>query len=560
MIEELTIQNYALVDRLTIRFSNGMNVLSGETGAGKSILVGALSLLRGVKADTGAIRAGSEEAVVSGVFRVSGSQPVIDWLSEHGISDDDGSVVVRRTIKSQGRGPVYVQSTPVTRADLEELGALMFDIHGQHAHQTLLVEDNHRVFLDQYAELTPRVQAFSRRFQDVANLRKRLDKLVSDERERLRQADILTFAVREIEDASLSPNEEDELEQERKILSQHEQLYAAVDAVHNLLSENRGGALLRVREARNAVEQAVSIDSDLASLSTRLDDAFYEIEDVAETVGEYRTSMTFSPGRLEAVEERLALIRKLEKKYGDTIADVLGYLEEAQQELSDLSNWEEDKERLSEEIAKGEQEILAEAKTISELRRVAAEELTGTIVSSLGKLGMPKTRFVISVDRRTNGSGKLACGPHGLDTVSFRLSANPGEPLKQLRSIASGGEISRVMLALKSAFAATDEVSSLVFDEVDAGIGGEIAVQVGEYLKTLSLHKQILCITHLATIAVRADNHLRVEKRVRGDRTSTDVRAVSGEERVDEIARMLAGDTTGSASRSHAEDLLRTYT
>lgn len=559
MIEELTIQNYALVDRLTIRFGDGLNVLSGETGAGKSILVGALSLLRGVKADTGAIRAGAEEAVVTGVFRVAENAAVGAWLDEHGIADEDGSLVIRRTIKVQGRGPVYVQSTPVTRADLESLGSLLFDIHGQHAHQTLLVEDNHRVFLDQFAELMPRVRAFTRRFQEIAALRRRLEKLMSDERERLRQADILQFAVREIEEASLSPQEEDELEQERRILSQHEQLYSSVETVYNLLSENRGGALLRLREARASVEQAASIDPELSSLSTRLDDAFFEIEDVAETFGEYRGAMSFSPGRLEAVEERLALIRKLEKKYGDSVSDILSYLEQARQELSDLSNWEEDKERLGEDIARGEQEVLSEARAISDIRNATSEKLNKTIVESLTKLGMPKARFVISVERRTNESGKAACGPYGLDTVSFRLSANPGEPVKQLRSIASGGEISRVMLALKSAFAATDEVPSLIFDEVDAGIGGEVALQVGEYLKALSAHKQILCITHLATIAVRADNHLKVEKRVRADRTSTDVRVVSSEDRVDEIARMLAGDTTGTASRSHAEDMLRTY-
>ncbi len=559
MIEELTVQNYALVDRLSIRFNEGLNVLSGETGAGKSILVGALSLLRGVKADTGSIRAGSDEAVVTGVFRIADNQAVLNWLREHGIQDEDGSLVIRRTIKTQGRGPIYVQNAPVTRADLEELGSLLFDIHGQHAHQSLLSEDNHRIFLDQYAELVPRVQAFTKRFQEIAGLRKRLEKLMSDERERLRQADILAFAVREIEDAALQPNEEDELEQERRILSQHEQLYAAVESVYNLLSENRGGTLLRMREARASIEQAVAIDAELSALSTRLDDAFYEIEDVAETIGEYRSTLSFSPGRLEAVEERLATIRKLEKKYGDTIPDILSYLEEARQELSDLSNWEEDKERLSTEIARGEQEVLAEARLISEARQTTAEELTHTIVESLGKLGMPKARFVIAVDRRKNDAGKPACGPYGLDAVSFRLSANPGEPVKQLRSIASGGEISRVMLALKSAFAATDEVSSLIFDEVDAGIGGEVALQVGEYLKALSTHKQILCITHLATIAVRADNHLRVEKRVRSERTSTDVRAVAGDDRIDEIARMLAGDTTGTASRSHAEDMLRTY-
>lgn len=559
MLEELTVQNFALVDRLTIRFSEGMNVLSGETGAGKSILVGALGLLRGVKADTDSIRSGADEAVVSGVFGVKDNRPAREWLGERSIEDDDGAIVIRRTIKAQGRGPIYLQGTPITRADLEQLGSLLFDIHGQHAHQGLLQEDNHRRFLDQFAGLEQDVEAFSRRFSELQDLRRRHEKLLTSERDRLRQADMLRFAVDEIEAAELKPGEEEELEKERTVLSQHEKLYGLIEELYGQLSENQDGALSGLRKGRGLLDQAAGIDEELSGFSARLADAFYEVEDLVESISDYRNSMSFSPERLEEVEERLALIRKLEKKYGSTIADVIEYKEQSEQELADIENYEEDRERLEREIEQGQKRIIAEAKQLSERRKAAASGLEKTIVDSVRKLGMPKTRFQISVERRETEDGQLACGQHGIDTVRFRLQANPGEPMKQLRSIASGGEISRVMLALKSAFAETDHVPTLVFDEIDAGIGGEVAVQVGEYLHTLSRSKQILCITHLATIAVRADNHVRVEKQVRGERTSTTISTVRNEGRVEEIARMLSGDTTGSASRRHAEDMLKRW-
>lgn len=557
MLEELTIQNYALIDRLTIRFSGGMNVLSGETGAGKSILVGALGLLRGVKADTSSIRTGTEEAVVSGVFHISSNRPAREWLEARGIAEEDGSVVVRRTVKTQGRSPIYLQGSPVTRSDLEELGTMLFDIHGQHAHQSLMIEENHRRFLDQFAGIEGEVARFARRFSEIAALRRRYEKLLTSERERLRQADILRFAVDEIRAADLTSGEEEELEKERTILSQHEKLYGLIEQLYASLSENQQGALTELRHARTLIDQVTAIDEELSGLSTRLADAFYEVEDITETIGDYRRSMSFSPERLEEVEERLALIRKLEKKYGNTVSEVLEYCHEAEQELADLENYEHDKETLAAQIEKGQSEILAEARTLSERRGKAATELEKTIIGSVQKLGMPKTRFAVSIERRSNSDGQPACGPHGIDQVRFRLAANPGEPLKPLRSIASGGEISRVMLALKSAFAQSDHVPTLVFDEIDAGIGGEVAVQVGEYLHSLSRFKQILCITHLATIAVRADNHIRVEKSVRGDRTTTEVSPVRDDDRVEEIARMLSGDAAVSVSRRHAEEMLR---
>lgn len=559
MLEQLTIQNYALIDRLHIDFVDGMNVLSGETGAGKSILAGALSLLHGSRADTGAIRTGADETMVSGTFVVEGNTDAETWLADHGIEAEDGAVIIRRTVKRTGRGTIYVQSAPVTRGDLQELTDLILDLHGQHEHQSLLSEDNHRKLLDRYAGIEEEVDALTSRFAELTNLKRKRERLVSSEQERLREMDLLSFAVQEIEDANLTEGEEEELEQERSILNQHEKLAENLDRLYESLAESRGGALGHLREARHAMETVNGIDAGLSSLAKRLDDSFFELEDIAETVRDYSSRVEYSAERLEQVEDRITQIHRLEKKYGAQISDVLRYAEDAREQLAALENYEEDKSRLEEDIKRTEREVLETAHEISKKRKAAAEELQGRIEAILGSLGMKKTKFHISVEQKISSSGRPVCGSYGIDSVAFRLAPNPGEPVKPLKDIASGGEISRVMLAIKTVLAEADQIQTLVFDEIDAGIGGEVALAVGEYLKQLSAGKQVLCITHLASIAVRADNHIKVEKLTEGDRTVTRIAVVAGNERVEEIARMLAGDRTGKTSRTHAEELLEKY-
>lgn len=559
MLEELSVQNYALVDRLTVRFSEGMNVLSGETGAGKSILVGALSLLHGARADSESIRTGTDEARVSGTFRVDTNPEACVWLEERGIDLEDGMLIVRRTVKRTGRGGAYLQSVPVTLADLNELTGLMFDIHGQHEHQSLLSEENHRRVLDRFAGLEDQVAELHSEFVELSNLKKRFQHMESNERQRLREMDILGFAVNEIGEASLKEGEEEELDSERRVLSQHEKLFASLDSLYETVAESHGGALSQLRSARAHMESVTNIDDGLQDTAHRLDDLYYELEDVVETIHSHRGGIEYSPERLEEVESRLALIRRLQKKYGATISDVLEYFEEAKAQLDGFETWEQDKEELREDIRKRERSVLDIAAKLSGQRKTAAQKLGNRILESLRQLGMPKTTFTVAVEPRTGESGKQSCGPYGMDRIVFLISPNPGEPPKPLVSIASGGEISRVMLALKSALADNDHVACMVFDEIDSGIGGEIAVAVGDHLAGLSTGKQILCITHIATIAVRADHHIRVEKKVRDGRTVTEIELVNSDNRVDEIARMLAGDRTGEASRNHAEELLRKY-
>ncbi len=559
MLEELVVQNYAIIDRLQVKFSKGLNVLSGETGAGKSILVGALGLVLGVKADTETIRAGAEETVVSGVIQVAGNPEALDWLEGHGVSPEDQSIIIRRVVKRNGKSSVFIQSSPVTLSALRELAANLFDIHGQHEHQSLLNEENHRKLLDRYGGCEGQAVEFYTLYSRLLKLRDQYSRCVATENERLRQVDLLDFAIKEIRNAKLSPGEDEELEKEQRILSNYERLFQTLETVYTSTAESRGGGLAVLRNARRAMEEVIQIDPGLKPIADQFNSAFYEIEDFSNSIGRYKSEVEFDPARLESMEDRLALIRKLKKKYGGTIEEILSYLRSAQQELEGIKNWEEEKRKLTEEISVLEKQLKQKAEKLTEFRQTAAGKLQVKIEAELVQLGMPKVKFAVKVTGRENDSGKPVYNPSGKDKVEFMISPNPGEPQKRLAQIVSGGEISRIMLAIKYVLAESDHINSLVFDEVDAGIGGEVALSVGDRLKKLSSLKQVLCVTHLATIAVRADNHVKVEKVNKDARTVAVVEKITGEKRREEIARMLAGDRKGETSLMHADELLRKY-
>jgi DNA repair protein RecN (Recombination protein N) len=559
MLEELHVHNFAIIEKLSVRFTEGLNILSGETGAGKSILIGALGLLLGDKTDTSIIRSGAEETSVSGVVAVAGNSEAVRWLSAHGIEPEEGSVILRRMLKSNGRGSIYIQSTPVTRADLRDFSMHLFDLHGQHEHQSLLDLENHRTLVDRWAGTENLAATFHAQYAALANLRDRQSKLVGDERERLRRIDLLTYAVQEITALKPRPGEEEELEKELALLVHHEKLFTLVEQVHGQTAESGGGVLATLRTTRHAMDEILAIDPVLSKLAHQLEDAFFEIEDFAENIRQYKSRTDFSPGRLDDVQSRLSALRTLKKKYGDSIEQVLSYGADAQQELAGMENWEEEKARLGEEIARTEREITETARLLSEKRRTASTVLQKKIEEELRELGMPKVSFRVLIADAARPDGTPILTPWGKDAIEFVISPNLGEPFKRLRSIASGGELSRVMLAIKGVLAESDHVSTLIFDEVDAGIGGEVALSVGERLAALSRHKQVLCITHLATIAVRADNHLRIEKMTQAGRTVTRVEKVAGAERREEIARMLAGDRKGDLSLQHAGELIAKY-
>lgn len=567
MLEEISIKNYALIDSLSLVFWDGFNVLTGETGAGKSIIVGTLSFLLGGKADSSVIRTGTDEASVSALVSIRESaEEALAWLAARDIEIEDGGVIVRRTIKSSGRSGVYIQSTPVTRVDLSEFMSLLFDLHGQHSHETLMRGDSHRKYLDGFAALLTEVQDFNRVFLSLADKRKLLETHIDMEKDRETKIEMLQYAVDEIAAANPRKGEIMELENEAARLGDFEKLADYVNNAAESFYESASSVLSLSRRARSLLANAADIDSTLAALLKRSEDLYYEAEDIAEEFRAYRDHLSYNPDRLEEVEERLSVLLKLKKKYGSANAGdrglfsdedgILSYREKAEAEIEALSGAAENRDRLKAEIAALEKEIAARATALSGKRREAARILSGKITEILSHLGMPHARFEVAVTPK--GDGGLVCGPWGADNVEFLISANVGEPLKDLSRIASGGELSRVMLAIKTVLSDADALETLVFDEIDTGIGGEVALSVGEYLAKIGTMKQIFCVTHLASIAVRADNHLKVEKRNENGRTFTGVVPLDTEGRRREIARMLAGDA-GAAALAHADEMLTRY-
>lgn len=563
MLEELSIRNYALAENLSLSFEGGLTILTGETGAGKSIIVGALGFLLGAKADAEVIRTGAEEAGVSAVLSLRPENAeAAQWLEGRDIQSDDGQLVVRRNIKSSGRGAMYIQNTPVTRADLAEFMALLFDLHGQHAHESLLRKENHRKYLDRFAGLEEEVFEFSGLFADLTEKKKTLETFLASARDRDVRIEMLSYAVEEISAAAVKSGESRELEAEASRLGDFEKLADQVNSAAAAFCDDEPSALSLARRARSSLENAAAIDPALGELARRMDDLFYEAEDLAEEFRSYRDGLVSDPARLEAVEERLALLHRLKKKYaqgpGFDEDAVLAYRDAAAAEIEALSGAEENRDKLRAEIGALEKEILRRAVDISGKRKAGARDLGARITGIISNLGMPRAAFSITVSPK-GGEGSRVCGPWGADEVEFLISANPGEPLKDLSRIASGGELSRVMLAIKTALAGADAIETLIFDEIDTGIGGEVALSVGEYLAKIGRIKQIFCVTHLAAIAVRADNHFKVEKQIQGERTVTTVSALAPPARREEIARMLAGDSAQEAALAHADALLAKY-
>lgn len=559
MLEELVVKNYALIDQLQVRFSRGLNILTGETGAGKSIMIGALGLVMGLKADTETLRSGASEIDVSGIITLEDNPEVETWLGEQGVEAENGTIIIRRVVKKNGKSTIFVQSVPFTLSALRELTGMLFDLHGQHEHQSLLSAENHRKLLDHYGAVTSEVTAFSGLHNRLVKLREEHSALIAEQQERTRKVELLEYAIQEIGEAKLKVGEEQQLRSEQNLLANHEKLVHLIEDVYGATAESRGGALAGLRQARASLAEVVKIDSAMSQSSRQLENAFFELEDFVQNLGRYKGSIDFDPSRLEQIEERLDLIKRLEKKYGGSIETVLAYREDSRKQLESIQGSDAKQKKLEGEISALEKELRAGAEKVTGLRKQASAGLQHKIVEELIQLGMPKVRFSVQIEDRTGAGGKVVYSSTGKDVVEFLISPNPGEPYKRLAQIASGGELSRIMLAIKSVLAESDHINSLIFDEVDAGIGGEVAIAVGERLKRLARSKQVLCITHLATIAAQADNHIKVQKVIQAGRTVTRVSPVTGAERQQEIARMLAGDKTGDTSLKHAQELLHKY-
>ena len=597
MLETLTVRNFALVDSLTLSFDEGFTALTGETGAGKSIIVGALSFLLGGKAGEEVIRTGCDEASVSAIIALKNNRDALDWLEAREItaSADDASVnnvsandadsaanvIVRRSVKSNGRSSVFIQNVPVSRTDLGEFMAFLFDLHGQHSHETLLRRETHRKYLDQFAGLAEEALEFNRIFLELVEKRKELEASLNSEKDRNARIEILEYGIEETGKAAPRPGESAELETEAKKLGDFEKLLAQVNAAASSFYDDETSLLSCARGAKNGLDNASAIDNSLEKLSKRLNDLYFEIEDLAGEFRTYRDHLNYDPDRLEAVEDRLNVLYKLRKKYIPKISgkksfeeDIILWKTEAETELAALKNLGENRDKLRVDISGLEKNLYARASALTAKRKAGSSLLAKKVTEILSRLGMPNASFAAQVSPKNSSqnnsdskNASVVLGPWGADEVEFMISANTGEPMKELARIASGGEHSRVMLAIKTILSDNpgkndSTPDTLIFDEIDTGIGGEVALAVGEYLAQTGKRKQIFCVTHLATIAVRCDNHFRVEKKViaagSSERTVTQVTLLKPKDQRQEIARMLAG-SDGQAALAHADNLLAEY-
>ncbi|GIV15797.1 MAG: DNA repair protein RecN [Armatimonadota bacterium] len=551
MLVELAVEQIAIIDRLNLRFEPGLNVLTGETGAGKSILIDALSLALGERAEAEMLRAGAEHAQVTAVFDISGSVRLQERLQALGVTPEDGLLYLTRELFAGGRSQARINGRPVPIATLKAVGDLLVDLHGQHQHQSLFNASEQMRFLDEWCgqKVLSLKAEVGECVREMRSLQRELSTLQADARERAHLLDLYTFQKQEIEQARLTPGEEEELLAEERRLAHAEKLFATAETAYELLTAGEPAAIDLLAQAVRTLEEILPIDADLQPLVENLQNALYTAQDASAELRAYRDRVEFNPERLSEVQDRLHLIRTLKRKYGDTVEAVLDYLREVTEKMERLQGGEERAEELASALRQKEEKAQQLAAELSRLRREGARRFEQAVAQELSELAMPRARFEV----------KLAPKPletDGADAVEFLIAPNPGEPPRPLSRIASGGELSRVMLAIKSVLAGVEDVPTLVFDEIDIGIGGRTAGVVGEKLQSLSRQRQILCITHLPQIASRARWHLLIEKREAEGRTVTAVTPVEGEARVHEIARML-GDT-GEGALRHAREMLET--
>jgi DNA repair protein RecN (Recombination protein N) len=561
VLVELRLENYAVIDSLVVEFAPGLNLLTGETGAGKSILIDALSLLLGEKASSDVIRSGTEKAVISAVFEVE-SKHVDQVLEDNGLDAEDASLILRREISTGGKGRVFVNNQPATVAVLRQLAPHLATIHAQNESLLMFDAAARLGLLDAYAGTD--LEATAKAFSQWKSITNQIEDLERNEQDRLRLLDLWTFQKKEIEDAKLEAGEDESLETEKRVLANAEKIYSSAMQAFDLLYEGPASTSASLRSAQKHLEELSRFEPKFQEALGALDSARISVEDVGASLRDYAGGIEASPEHLAEVEDRLASLDRLKRKYGPTLDDVLRLGEEVSQKLSAMENKDETLRQLHGELSKAAEQYLKSARTVSKKRYEAARKLEKLVESEINDLAM-KSKFQIEVSG-TDEEGNWSTS--GFDHVTYLISTNPGEPLQPLEQIASGGELSRVMLALKASVEAgtgrgqrrtgvSALQKTLVFDEIDTGIGGRAAEAVGKKLKTLSRTNQLLCVTHLPQIATFADHHYVIEKKTSSGRTRTTVRPVTGEERTEEVARMLSGAKLTETSRKHAEQMIK---
>jgi DNA repair protein RecN (Recombination protein N) len=553
MLQELRIKNFAIIEALELTFSKGLNILTGETGTGKSIILSAVHLLLGDKGSEELIRSSEEEASVEALFEISGNREVKEKVKEkapklYGIGEED-SLIVRRVISRSARGKAYINGNLVTIGMLSEIGEQLLSIYGQHEHQSLQRVETHVDILDEFGGLVGLRWEFQKHFQKFVSLSEEVDRIREEKERRAKERDLMAFQSREIEASGIQVGEEEALKEERRILTHAKKLIDFSNTSEEWLYAEKGSAIERIQSILNQGRELVAVDPSLAQLLKTLETTLIQLEEVALALRDYSRRIEINPMRLEEIENRLEEIDRLKRKYGPTIEEILIFRKKADEALKSFTSDEEKLSQLEGLLDPLRGEVVALAEKLSSERKRVASELKRFVEKELGSLGMKKTTFEIQIEG-------LPLSPNGIDRVEFLISPNVGEEVKPLAKIASGGELSRIMLAMKRILAKVGGRQVLIFDEVDSGIGGAIAEVVGRKLKELSRHHQVICVTHLPQIACFADQHHSVKKEVRAGRTITLVDRLEKEAIVDEIARMLGGVKVTEKTRAHAKEMI----
>jgi DNA repair protein RecN (Recombination protein N) len=562
MLVQLHIENYALVERAVVEFGPGLNVLTGETGAGKSMIVGALGLVLGQRAHTDMLRADDKPTVVEALFDVAAYPHLPEFFNALGITVDDTALLLKRVLTRSG-SRCYINAQLATVAMLQQAGQYLVDILGQQQQQTLLQREQQLALLDSFGKLTEDSATLRRAYQHYQALEQEYQRVRQAEQQRQQRLDLLQFQLQEIEQAQLQPGEDERLTQERHLLLNAERLYELSQEAYAALYRDEAAALDRLATARDKLTQLTALDTSQQHLVEDLQQSYYLIEEVARSLQAYTERMEVDPARLQAIEDRLAEIARLQRKYGPTVAAILQQRDRLQREQQD---WEQHGERLATltaELGRTRQTLKSFAVTLSDKRQQAAERLQQAVQQELQELNMANTVFRVVHTLRYHPQGELRVGTErvtltadGIDAVEYCFSPNPGQPPRLLARIASGGELSRVMLALKSILAREDQIPTLIFDEVDAGIGGKTAKIVGEKLRHIARSHQVFCITHLPQIASYGDQHYRIAKSVQANQTTTHIQPLDFSARIEEIARMSGGQEITDTTRKHAEEML----
>ena len=549
MLSVLHIENIAVIEQAEILFEGGFNVLTGETGAGKSIVIDAISAILGERTYRDVIRTGANRAFVSAIFT---NIPQYDWFSENQVEFDPQELQVQREIYADGRNVCRVNGRPVSVASLKKLGGRLINIHGQHDSQQLFDEENHLTYLDAFARDEQELEAYQQAFSAMQSVQREIQKLSMDESEKLRLVETLTFQIEEIRAANLVSGEEEQLKERRKVLQNAEKLSDALRMADEALygGDSSDGAAGLLSNAEHALSRVSTISADMQTLHQKISDLMYSVQDAADELRAMRDDLSYSEGELEEIEERLDAIHKLKRKYGASVEDVLAYLADSEQRLDEIEFASDRIETLKKREAELQKETIRQGEILREKRLSAAQAMESRICDELRQLDMPKIRFVCEFTPQQPMQT-------GLDSVRFLMSANVGENLKPLSKVASGGELARIMLAMKQVLAQQDGVPTLIFDEVDAGVSGRAAQKVAYKLWTVSKGRQVLCVTHLPQIAAMADAEYTVEKRVENERTYTSVLHLDESGRKQELARVIGGSMITETTLAGAAELLR---